>query len=140
MIECELDGVASSADGETVMTLDKPVEKMNKEELQQECQSFRNIWSYIPDEMKYFLSKMGSPVIIIDRSNRRHFGRYIGFLTEWKAHKVLSVSLEYDVIKRKQYVEKGQEIVFASNIVTMNFLDERDIFVEPEPEQPKTGY
>ena len=106
---------------------------LSRDQLEDELKRYQNLWSWIPENIKYLLSRVGSDVVITDRNNRFHYGFFHGFECEVLQYSVFSANVRYDEINRKPHVETGADIIFSSNVTNMKFIDSR---VEQEQDKP----
>lgn len=97
-----------------------------KEELVSEVEKYRNLWSWIPDSIKYLLSNMGREVVIIDRNNKTRFGYFHGFECELTQYKVFSAAVRYDEVNHKPHIETGIDTLFSSNVTSFKFIETRE--------------
>jgi hypothetical protein len=99
--------------------------KMKVKELREECQMWRNIWSWVPSEVKYYVARTGQQVAI----TMRNYKRYLGILldTHWQLDEIeLGVyDKVYDAVTGKHYYEKKIIKTKIGGIIDMQWIKER---------------
>jgi len=56
--------------------------RLSKKELQKECSMWRNIWSWIPSEVRYYVARTGTMLALTGRNYKRHMGVLLS--TRWE--------------------------------------------------------
>ena len=110
---------------ESVLAIGKQPEKMNKEELIREVINWRNVWSYIDDDVKSFLTQVGQPVVVTKRDGHSFHGTYFGMTTQIIEHKFKTLERIRDDVDKKFYIFENHTIVPSSNIVDFKFVDSK---------------
>jgi hypothetical protein len=122
------------------------IKKMSVKQKNSEIEAWRNLWSFTPSEVKYYLLKSGSQVGI----TMRNYKRYLGVLlsTHWIIDEV-----EMGIFE-KVYDQNTGEYFFETKIIKLNpksvidiqwiqqRISEKDAGVPettepPPPEQPE---
>jgi len=113
------------------------ISKMTQKDLKEECKMWRNIWGWVPPEVKYYVARTGQDVGI----TQRNYKRYLGTLLEshWKLEtlEMGTVDKVYDAVKDKYYFEKKVVILGMSNIIGIEWIHERKEYEELEAEANK---
>ena len=107
--------------------------KMRLKDLKQECQMWRNVWAWVPDEVKYYVARTGSQCGI----TLRNYKRYLGVLldTHWTIDEIeLGVYDKiYDLVEGKHYFERKIVKTRVGGIIDLQWIAERT------PEEEATG-
>jgi len=102
-----------------------PIKKMSKAELLSETEMWRNIWGWIPSQIKYYIARTGSTVGI----TIRNYTRYLGVLldTEWELKGVECGVFEkvYDQNDGNYYFERKIIKLPLGQIVSFQWIQER---------------
>lgn len=102
-----------------------PLEKMKAKELREECQMWRNIWGWVPPEVKYYLARTGQQIAV----TMRNYKRYLGVLldTHWTLDEIEigTVDKVYDVVEDTTYIEKKILRVKVGSIMDLQWIKER---------------
>ena len=117
--------------------------KMSKKELMEECQMWRNVWSWVPSEVKYYVARTGQQIGI----TLRNYKRYLGVLldTHWELTEIeLGVyDKVYDTVTGEQYYERKIVKCKLGGIIDIQWIKdrkpEREVLAETEEmeiEQP----
>jgi hypothetical protein len=109
------------------------IKKMKHKELIEEVKMWRNLWSWIPAEVKYYVSRTGQQTGI----TMRNYKRYLGILldTHWDL-KDLELGVYdkiFDQTAGEYYFERKIIRVGAGSILDVQWIAER------EPESKITG-
>jgi len=103
----------------------EPLEQMTVEQLKQEVQTWRNIWSWVPSAIKYYISRTGALTGI----TIRNYHRYIGVLleTHWDLKELELGVYErvYDQNSGEYYYERKVVKVPVSQIIALDWIAER---------------
>lgn len=102
----------------------KQVDKMSKEELQRECQSWRTLWTYIPQEMQGWLCQIGQECIFVTRNNDRVQGRYMDCKVTVTGHTIQAYERMYDQVKKEMFIYKTEAFMPLSHITDIKFIKE----------------
>lgn len=110
--------------------------KMKVKDLREECKMWRNVWQWVPSEVKYYVARVGQQVGI----TMRNYKRYLGVLldTHWD---LLELELgvydkQYDPVDGKSYFERKIIKTRVGGVIDIQWLKERtsedDILAEAE--------
>ena len=101
------------------------LKKMNKEQMEAECQMWRNIWGWVPSEVKYYIARTGQQLAI----TMRNYKRYLGVLldTHWELMEVeLGVYDKiYDIVDGKYYFERKIIKTRLGGLIDLQWIKER---------------
>ena len=102
-----------------------PLEKMNMQELLEECKMWRNLWNWLDSGVKYYLARTGSICGVMIRN----YHRYIGTLLECKFD-LVSIEIGtyekvYDITDGRYYYERKIVKIPAGQITSIDWIAER---------------
>jgi len=107
--------------------------KLKVKELQSECQMWRNIWGWVPDEVKYYVARTGQTIGL----TLRNYKRYLGLLleTHWNLEEIEVGVLDkvYDVVDGKHYYERKIVKLKIGSLIDTQWIAERTPEEEPTP-------
>lgn len=107
----------------------KPLEK-----LVQECQMWRNVWGWTPQEVKYYVARIGQEV----GATLRNYKRYLGTLLDshWRLEslEVGTVDKVYDQVRDKTYWEKKIVVIPTGAVIDLQWIKERKEWEQFEKE------
>jgi hypothetical protein len=120
--------------------------KMTKSELKSECELWRRLWAWVPDEVKYYVARTGKLIGV----TQRNYKRYLGVLleTHWDLRSIeLGVTDKvYDTVTGKWYYEKKVIRMGVGSLIDMQWIEERieeeklgEVTPPPPPELQKTA-
>jgi len=110
------------------------------EELVQECQMWRNVWGWVPSEVKYYAARVGQQIGIV----QINFQRKIGILldTKWDliALELGIYDKEYDTVTGEYFYERKITQIKAAGIRQIDWIKERKPEKEilPTEEEPQS--
>lgn len=114
----------------------EPVNKMKKEELAIECQMWRKLWDWVPDEVKYYVARTGTLMGLVMRNYQRHLGTLLG--THWELTEIeLGVQDKvYDTTTGEYYFEKKRIRTKLGGVIETQFIinrkSEQEVLEEQE--------
>lgn len=110
--------------------------KMSKTDLKEECQMWRNVWSWVPSEVKYYVARVGQQVAITQRNYKRYLGTLLD--THWILDEMeLGVYDKiYDISDGAYYWEKKIIKTKLGAIIDFQIIKERRIAEEIEGAEP----
>jgi len=101
------------------------ITKMKKDELLEECRMWRNIWGWVPSEVKYYASRTGSLIGL----QVRNYHRFVGVLldTKWELKYVEVGVYEklYDQNDGQYYFERKIVRIPISQVIAFDWIAER---------------
>ena len=99
--------------------------KMSKAELKSECELWRRLWAWVPDEVKYYVARTGKLLGV----TLRNYKRYLGVLleTHWDLRSIeLGVTDKiYDTVTGKWYYEKKIIRMGVGSLIDFQWIEER---------------
>lgn len=116
--------------------------KMKKAELLVETEMWRNVWSWMPSEVKYYVARTGKTVALTGRNYKRHLGVLLE--THWDITEIeLGVyEKEYDSLTGKHFYERKIIRTKLGGIIDIQWIDSReaeeDVLAEAEGEPSPT--
>jgi hypothetical protein len=110
------------------------IKKMSKDELLTENKMWRNIWGWIPSEVKYYISRTGQQIGLTMRNYKRYLGVLLG--TYWDLTDVELGVMEkvFDQTTGEYFFERKVVKVKISNLVDVQWIHMRKPEVEIERE------
>jgi len=108
--------------------------KMKLKEIKEECQMWRNIWGWVPPEVKYYVARAGQDIGLTLRNYKRYLGKLID--THWSLDSIEIGTMDkvYDSVSDKYYYEKKICVINISSILDVQWIKERKSFEEFEEE------
>jgi hypothetical protein len=99
--------------------------KMKTKDLREECQMWRNLWGWVPPEVKYYLARIGQNVGVTMRNYKRYLGVLID--THWTLDEleIGTTDKVYDLVEDKTYFEKKVVKVRTGSIMDLQWIKER---------------
>jgi hypothetical protein len=101
------------------------IKKMSKKELIEECRMWRNVWQWIPDEVKYYVSRTGQTVGV----TMRNYKRLLGILleTHWTLREIEIGTYDkvYDQRDGRYYFERKIVKINANALIDLQWIAER---------------
>jgi len=114
------------------------LKKMKVQELKAECQMWRNLWGWIPTDMKEFFARTGKTMRIV----RRDYKGFLGVLleTRWDLRSIDLGTFEkvYDSNDGKYYFERKIIRIGAGQLINIEWLEEREPLEGPDTPIPQT--
>jgi len=101
------------------------LEKMKRDELREECRMWRNIWSWIPDEVKYYVARTGQTVGVTMRNYKRMLGILLETHWELKEIEIGTYDKVYDQRDGQYYFERKIVKVNANALIDLQWIAER---------------
>lgn len=108
--------------------------KMKLADLKAECQMWRNIWNWVPPEVKYYVARVGQDVGLTLRNYKRFLGTMVD--THWilDSVEIGVVDKTYDAIRDKYYFEKKICVISDNAILYTEWIKERKEWEQLEAE------
>ena len=111
------------------------ISKMKLKELREEVAMWRNVWGWVPPEVKYYVARVGQDLGL----TLRNYHRYLGVLVD--SHWDL-ISLElgvidkiYDSVRDKTFFEKKVMVLDSKSIISTDWIKERKAWEDFEAER-----
>ena len=119
----------------------EPIENMSIDDLKREVQTWRALWSWVPSEIKYYISRTGALVGV----TVRNYKRYVGVLleTHWNLEEIEIGTYDrvYDQTSGEYYYERKIVKLPATQIIALDWIAERipekQLQQEQEQEEPQ---
>jgi hypothetical protein len=108
--------------------------KMKLKELKEEAEMWRNIWGWVPPEVKYYIARVGQDIGVTLRNYHRYLGTLID--THWilESVEVGVIDKTYDSVKDKYYFEKKVMVISDNAILYTEWIKERKEWEQLEQE------
>ena len=132
---------AAEPEVELILTQSKfpELRKQTKKELLEECKMWRNLWGWIPSEVKYYAARTGQMLGV----QVRNYHRYIGVLLEshWELREVEIGTQEkiYDQNTGSYFFERKIVRLPVGQIVAWDWIKEREEMPSEEYVPPSVG-
>jgi len=110
------------------------ISKMKLTELREECKMWRNLWGWVPPEVKYYVSRVGQQVRLVLRNYKGNLGTLIDTHWDLKSIEIGMIDKQYDAINDKYYYEKKIIDVNLNAILLLEWIKERKAYEEFEEE------
>jgi len=108
--------------------------KMKLKEIKEECQMWRNVWGWVPPEVKYYVARVGQDVGLTLRNYKRYLGKLIDSHWMLDSLEIGTVDKVYDSVTDKYFYEKKICVIKTSSILDIQWIKERKSFEEFEAE------
>lgn len=109
--------------------------KMKQKDLKEECQMWRNIWGWVPPEVKYYVARVGQEIGLTMRNYKRYLGTLVDSHWDLLSLEVGTVDKIYDSVRDQTFYEKKIVVISTSAIVDMQWIKERKAWEEFEAER-----
>ena len=109
--------------------------KMKIKDLKEECQMWRNVWGWVPPEVKYYVARVGQDIGLTLRNYKRYLGKLIDSHWTLESLEIGTVDKVYDSVTDKYYYEKKICVIKTSSILDVQWIKERKSFDEFEAER-----
>ena len=132
--------MGETQESRTIFDAKKPIVEMDRTELATECQSWRNLSEYIPEEYRFWLAKIGQPVIVFKRTGGYLDGVYHGARLEVVKHEIKSFERIRSQIEKKYFIHDTITLIPESNVTDFKFVESKyedtpNPWDDPTPEQ-----
>ena len=118
--------------GKNLFDVSKPIPDMTKKELQNEATHWRNMYTYLSDELKSFLGQLGQPVMIYKRDGGSFRGDYAGFKVEIIEHRFSTIERIRDDVAKQYFIMRNESSVPVTNIIDFKWI--KDMYDDsPDP-------
>jgi len=108
--------------------------KMKQKDLKLECEMWRNIWGWVPPEVKYYVSRTGQEIGLTQRNYKRYLGTLIDTHWELSSLEIGTVDKVYDAVRDKTYWEKKIVVMTMNSILDLQWIKERKEWEQFEAE------
>lgn len=110
------------------------LKKMNAKQKDNEIEAWRNIWSYTPSEVKYYLLKSGTQIGVTMRNYKRHLGVLLSTRWDIRELEIGVFEKEYDQSTGKYYYERKIIKLSPQGMIDIQWIQERKEEAEMERE------
>jgi hypothetical protein len=108
--------------------------KMKQAEIKEECQMWRNIWGWVPPEVKYYVARIGQEIGVTQRNYKRYLGTLLDSHWTLLSLEVGTVDKVFDSVRDKFYWEKKIAVLGVGSILDIQWIKERKEFEQFEKE------
>jgi hypothetical protein len=105
----------------------EPLNKMKIEDLREECKTWRTLSSWYSDDLKYYLSHIGSQVRVVQRNYHGLLGDLLQPIFELKTLEIGLYDKVYDQNTGKYFMEKKIVRLPATSFLSIEFISERSL-------------
>lgn len=119
---------------EQVFRIDTPIEELSEPEKDAELAHWRNLWTWLPEEVKYYTNRVGAECRFTLRNFQGYAGLFLGAEFKPLAFRIQAFRREYDETLRKWYMEEKVMHVPASTMSFFEFMLDREEVLEEAPE------
>jgi hypothetical protein len=110
------------------------VSKMKVADLKAECEMWRNVWGWVPPEVKYYVARVGQEVGVTQRNYKRYLVTLVDSHWTLVSLEVGTVDKVYDSVRDKTYWEKKIVILGMGSIMDIQWIKERKEWEQFEAE------
>lgn len=107
-----------------------PLKQMSRKDLQLECETWRRMWEWVDEETKYYLGHIGELTRLVERNYHGVLGTMLQPKFELKSIEIGTWEKEFSQVDGKYYMEKKTAKIPSSNIIKVEFLQERSLVEE----------
>jgi len=119
--------------------------KMKVTELREECQMWRNVWGWVPNEVKYYVSRVGQQIGVVQINFERKMGILLDTKWDLMALELGIYDKTYDPVTGEYFFERKITQIKSGGIRQIDWIKERKSEkeitppeeAEPEEEQPQ---
>jgi len=102
------------------------VKKMSVSQLRDEVGQWRELWRWLHDDTKYYLSKIGQECRVVMRNYQGHLGVMLSPIFDLKYIELGTDEKTYDQKDGKYYFEKKTMRIPAGMILDIEYITERE--------------
>jgi len=102
-----------------------PTNKFTLKELREREDVWRGLWSWIPEDVKYLLYRIGTQVRILRRDYKGSLGELGEIRFEPKEYEISVFEKHYNETDGKYYYEKKVIKIPSSAVMMLEFIQER---------------
>jgi len=101
------------------------LDKMKAKDIKIECEMWRNLWGWVPPEVKYYLARIGQQIGIVTTNYQRYLGTLID--THWTLDELELGLVEkvHDTIEDRWYYEKKVIKMKQRSVLGVQWIKER---------------
>jgi len=108
----------------------KPTDGMSKAELLDEVRTWRNLWTWVEEDSKYYLTKVGQMCRLTTRNYKGHLGRLLTPHFVLKELELEVVEREYNYDDGRYYIEAKTLRIPITQITHIEIISERELAEE----------
>ena len=101
------------------------IKKMKVTEMREEVQMWRNLWSWVPSEVKYYISRTGQTIGVQIRNYQRYVGPLLSTTWDLVEIEVGVYDKVYNQVDGTYYFERKISKIPAGQIVNFEWISER---------------
>lgn len=114
----------------------RPLETLTEEEAKHELEQWRNLYTWLDDTVKYWLTKVGEDIRISLRNGQAYRGRLGAVEYEEKVLRVSVVERTYDYTQGLARYETKDVLVKISDVVGWQFIYNEEVKEEDSAGNP----
>jgi len=111
-----------------------PIKKMGVKELRQREASWRALWSWIPENVKYLVYRIGSEVRILKRDYKGSIGELGAVSFEASQYEVSVYAKQYNETEGRFYFENKTLLIPSGAVMMLEFVHDKEPADEEQPE------
>jgi len=111
-----------------------PIAKLGVKELREREATWRALWSWIPDNVKYLVYRIGSEVRILRRDYKGSVGELGGITFEATQYEVTVYAKQYNENDGRFYFENKTILIPQGTVMMLEFIADREPVEEEQPE------
>ena len=112
-----------------------PITKMGIRELKEREQTWRSLWSWIPDEVKYFVYRVGSQIRILKRDYKGTMGELGEVKFEATQYELSVFEKRFNETDGKWYYEKKVVKIPSSATMMIEFIEDMKLASDVDMEE-----
>jgi len=112
--------------------MQKPIAKLGIKELREREETWRALWSWIPDDVKYLVYRIGTVVRVVKRDWKGGLGELGEIKFEPKEYELSVYEKRYDETEGKFYYERKIVKIPSGGVMWLEFIQERELVEEHE--------
>ena len=101
------------------------IKKMKLADLKEEVQMWRNIWQWVPSDIKYYISRTGQQIGVQIRNYQRYVGPLLDTKWELKEIEVGVYDKVYNQVDGQYYYERKVSKLPVGQIVAFDWIADR---------------
>lgn len=101
------------------------IKKMKINDMREEVQMWRNLWSWVPSEVKYYISRTGQTIGVQIRNYQRYIGPLLSTTWDLVELEIGVYDKVYDQVTGQYYFERKICKIPKGQIVDFDWISER---------------
>lgn len=110
------------------------ISKMKLADIKAECQMWRNVWGWVPPEVKYYVARVGQEIGVTQRNYKRYLGTLIDTHWDLVSLEIGTVDKVFDAVRDKTYYEKKIVVMNMTSLLDIQWIKERKEWEQFEAE------